>query len=337
MNLEERKSISVLRVFAMVLILLCHIVQENNIPYIQMTAQFLNVGVSIFLILSGYLYGSKDIKESYGSWIIKRAKRILIPLYVFMLYLLNIYLINGNHINLINWIAYIFDLQGFQIYVHGAEHLWYLTIIMICYLITPILNKNKSKMNKKYLKVFTPTLLIAQIIISYFINTQIGIYLIYIYAYILAYIIGYKWNRSISNKRLLMSIVLAGIAILIRLGGKVLFDDTTLYNVIIVGYTQAMIAFSMLYIFIHCGKNLRYNKYIKYIHFISFDIYLVHYMYIVGPLRTMGITNSFIVNTVITLIVSTVTAIILNNICKLIYKFLDNKVLKMNKDIRKNI
>lgn len=71
-----------------------------------------------------------------------------------MLYLLNIYLINGNHINLINWIAYIFDLQGFLIYVYGAEHLWYLTIIMICYLITPILNKNKSKMNKKYFKAF---------------------------------------------------------------------------------------------------------------------------------------------------------------------------------------
>lgn len=48
MNLEERNSISVLRVFVMVLILFCHIVQEHNSPYIQMTAQFLNVGVSIF-------------------------------------------------------------------------------------------------------------------------------------------------------------------------------------------------------------------------------------------------------------------------------------------------
>ena len=43
-----------------------------------------------------------------------------------------------------NWIAYIFNLQGFEIYVHGAEHLWYLTIIMICYLITPLLNKYKN-------------------------------------------------------------------------------------------------------------------------------------------------------------------------------------------------
>lgn len=337
MNLEERNSISVLRVFAMVLILFCHIVQEHNSPYIQMTAQFLNVGVSIFLILSGYLYGSKDIKESYGSWIIKRAKRILIPLYVFMLYLLIIYLINGNHINLINWIAYIFDLQGFQIYVHCAEHLCYLTIIMICYLITPLLNKNRSKMNKKYFKAFIPTLIIFEIIISYYINTQIGIYLIYIYAYVLAYVIGYKWDKNISNKKLIISIILAGIAILIRLGGKVVFDDTILYNVIIVGYTQAIIALSILYVFIHYGKNMRYNRYIKYIDSISFYIYLVHYMYIVGPLRTMGITNNFIVNTVITLIVSTVTAIILNNICKLIYKFLDNKALKRNKRICKNI
>ena len=87
---------------------------------------------------------AKILKRVMVHGLLKSLKRILIPLYVFMLYLLNIYLINGNHINLINWIAYIFDLQGFQIYVHGAEHLWYLTIIMICYLITPILNKNKK-------------------------------------------------------------------------------------------------------------------------------------------------------------------------------------------------
>lgn len=45
-----------LRVFAMILIFACHIVQEHNNGYVQMSAQFLNVGVSIFIIISGYLY-----------------------------------------------------------------------------------------------------------------------------------------------------------------------------------------------------------------------------------------------------------------------------------------
>lgn len=84
MKVKDREFISYLRVFAMILILACHIVQEHNNVYINMTAQFLNVGVSIFIIISGYLYGKKEIKEEYFKWIIKRAKRILIPMYFFM-------------------------------------------------------------------------------------------------------------------------------------------------------------------------------------------------------------------------------------------------------------
>ena len=74
--MRDRQSISVLRVCAMILILACHIVQEHNNVYINMTAQFLNVGVSIFIIISGYLYAKKEIKEGYFKWIRKRAKRI---------------------------------------------------------------------------------------------------------------------------------------------------------------------------------------------------------------------------------------------------------------------
>lgn len=65
MRLIKEIFISYLRVFAMILILACHIVQEHNNSYINMTAQFLNVGVPIFIIISGYLYGQKEIKEDY--------------------------------------------------------------------------------------------------------------------------------------------------------------------------------------------------------------------------------------------------------------------------------
>ena len=134
MNLVKSNFISYLRVFSMILILLCHIVQEYDNLYIQMTAQIFNLGVPIFIIISGYLYGNKEINDKYTLWLIKRAKRILIPLYVFMFYLLIVNLIQYNNIQIKNWLVYMFNIQGLQIYVHGAEHLWYLTIIMVCYL-----------------------------------------------------------------------------------------------------------------------------------------------------------------------------------------------------------
>lgn len=176
--MKQDNSIILLRVFAMILILVCHIVQENSNTYVKMTAQFLNVGVSIFILISGYLYGIKKINENYEQWIIKRAKRILILLYIFMAYLLIIYLIKGSNISIFNWIAYILNLQGFQIYVHGAEHLWYLTVIMICYLITPILDKNKQKLNNESIGILMPILIFIQVLTTYFIDTQIGIYYI---------------------------------------------------------------------------------------------------------------------------------------------------------------
>ena len=81
--MKQDNSLILLRVLEMILILACHIVQEHSNEYIKMTAQFLNVGVNIFILISGYLYVTKKISENYTQWIIKRAKRILIPLYIF--------------------------------------------------------------------------------------------------------------------------------------------------------------------------------------------------------------------------------------------------------------
>lgn len=326
--------ISYLRVFAMILILACHIVQEHNNIYINMTAQFLNVGVSIFIIISGYLYGKRDIKERYFRWIIKRAKRILIPMYFFMIFLLIVNLVIGSNIRITNWIAYVFNLQGFQIYVHGAEHLWYLTIIMICYLITPILNKYKTKISNKNLIIYILVGGLVQIITSYFIDTQLGIYLIYILLYIIAYIVGYRNHISISTKLMFISLILAATSAIIRVCARILFDNSILYNVIIVGYTQGIIAFCIFYIFIYICRNVKKNKIINFFDSISFEIYLVHYMYVVGPLRVMGLTNSFASNTLITLVISILTSIILKKICEKFYYLIDR--IKLSRSVKKS-
>lgn len=237
-----------------------------------------------------------------------------------------IYLIKGSNISIFNWIAYILNLQGLQIYVHGAEHLWYLTVIMICYLIAPILDKNKEKLNNESICILMPILIFIQVLTTYFINAQIGIYLIYILLYIISYIVGNSVN--ISNKKLFLAFGIGIISITIRLIGRALLDDTIIYNVIIVGYTQAIIAFSIFYIFAYLGNKIKANSVIKYIDSISFEVYLVHYMYMVGPVRLMRLTNSFILNTIITIIASVITAILLKKISKVIYYFTDkdNKI-----------
>lgn len=281
------------------------------------------MGVYLFLIISGYLYGKKDIAKNttYTKWIISRGKRILIPLYVFMIILFCIYIALGLKIEPLNWIIYIFNLQGLEIYVHGAEHLWYLTIAMVCYFITPILDKNKYKLNKQKLIVFFIGYVAIQLITSYFIYEQFGRYLILIGLYIVSYLLGFYWNsESIDFKMFILYCISLIFALTLRIIGMIMFDGSILYDVLIVGYTHCLLGLSIFFIGFYIVKQFKQNilfSIVKKFDAISYEIYLVHYMFIVGPI-SLFFVNSTISNSLIVIITSYITALILNKICRFI-------------------
>ena len=68
-----------MRAVSVFLILLCHLTQTHNSPYIVMTSQIFNVGVNVFLVISGFLFGYRGISCSYGKWFVRRAERIFVP------------------------------------------------------------------------------------------------------------------------------------------------------------------------------------------------------------------------------------------------------------------
>ncbi|MBS7146787.1 MAG: acyltransferase [Intestinibacter bartlettii] len=314
------------------LILCCHLVVTFNNRLLQVSAQFFNVGVYLFLIISGYLYGKKDISKNstYTKWIISRGKRILIPSYIFMSILFCIYIILGLKIEPLNWIVYIFNLQGLEIYVHGAEHLWYLTIAMVCYFITPILDKNKYRLNKQKLIVFFIGYVAIQLITSYFIYEQFGRYLILIGLYILSYLIGFYWNsESIDFKMFILYCISLIFALTLRIIGMIIFDGSTLYDVLIVGYTHCLLGLSIFFIGFYIVKKFELNRFssiVKKIDAISYEIYLVHYMFIGGPISVL-FTNNSIFNCFIVILFTYIFALILNKICYFIIKFPLNKNL----------
>ena len=305
------------------LILCCHLVVTFNDRLLQVSAQFFNVGVYLFLIISGYLYGKKDISKNstYTKWLISRGKRILIPLYIFMSILLCIYIILRLKIQPLNWIVYIFNLQGLEIYVHGAEHLWYLTIAMVCYFITPILDKNTYKLNKQKLIVFFVVYVVFQLIMSYFIHEQFGRYLILIGLYIVSYFIGFYWNNeSINFKMFILYCIVFIFSLALRIIGMIMFDGSILYDVLIVGYTHCLLGLSIFFIGFYIVKQLKLNILFNFVNkfdAISYEIYLVHYMFIGGPVSLL-FTNSTIINCIIVIISSYIIALILNKICKFI-------------------
>ena len=50
-------SIALVRIVSCIMIFLCHYVQILGNPIIAQTAQFFNVGVFVFFMISGYLLG----------------------------------------------------------------------------------------------------------------------------------------------------------------------------------------------------------------------------------------------------------------------------------------
>lgn len=304
-------SIQYLRVLSMFMIVICHLVQESSNAYIRMTAQFFNVGVFIFFVISGFLYGSKFLDESgknYKSWYVNRWKKVLCPFYIFLILLLLIYVILQKNIEFKNWIFQFLNLQGLEIYVNGAEHLWFLTVMAICYLITPLLNEWKKREMKFFPLIFC-LLWITGMLSTFFISSQMGLYTIYIITYVFGYMLGHKKIQIKGNlKRLLLCLMLL-VAAFIRLITKSLWDGTSFYTVLCVGITQSIIAVSLLLIFL--SLKFRENKIIIFLDGISYEIYLVHYMFIVGPICLIGITGNLFMDSIIVILFTLVGAFLL--------------------------
>ena len=80
----KNASISVSRVAATILIVICHIVKYYTfIPGSSLLGQVFNVGVPMFVIISGYLYGekrdSKWTKEKVKTFMFDRWMRVSFP------------------------------------------------------------------------------------------------------------------------------------------------------------------------------------------------------------------------------------------------------------------
>lgn len=91
--MKKSYAISFIRALATAMIIACHIFQYLNMEL----AWWFNVGVQIFLCISGYLYGSKSIEDDF-AFIVKQYGKILLDYWIViipatLLYLFLTYLI----------------------------------------------------------------------------------------------------------------------------------------------------------------------------------------------------------------------------------------------------
>lgn len=105
----ESCAISYIRDFALLLILACHICQSIHLGW----EYILNIGVQIFLFISGYLHGRKFI-ENEIKWYKHKFLNVFVQYYIFVILLLPIYfLFWNNYIHPRDVVIYLADIQWF--------------------------------------------------------------------------------------------------------------------------------------------------------------------------------------------------------------------------------
>lgn len=316
-------KISLIRLIAMLLIISCHIFQGLNMEI----AFWLNVGVQIFFFLSGFLYGKKDTNINVLEWYKKRLIKKLLPLAVLNIIILfiDVFFFNVKH-DFLSILANLLGFGGFYGAFSITSHTWFVSYILLCYLITPLLAKiNFKKMSSK--KFYWHLLCIFLFLLAIYIFKVTNITIAWIFNYILGYYFAAFYvaqNKKYSS----FNIVVFILTILFLIPRMIIqyypsywpYPSLLQYESLITTISHVFIGsslFLLMYMIFYKIK-IKENVILKFSDKYSYYIYLVHQIFILNTFSLLWITSSLFINVIIILSVTIISALVLFNITKLV-------------------
>ncbi len=160
-------TVNMIRICGALFIFLCHACNESGNAWGTVLGQVFNIGVPIFFMLSGCLHSMKAAPRSAWKWYGKKLKRLLIPLYTFLAGLAVIYAVTGNDIIVSTWLQTLVPVCGLtQNYISGCGQLWFLTHLLVCYLVTPAMQRHNPA-SRLALMLCVPLWLAAAVLLAY--------------------------------------------------------------------------------------------------------------------------------------------------------------------------
>lgn len=290
--LNESRSLVWLRVIAMYCIVICHLFQAYHI---KIWGDIFNVGVQIFFVLSGYLYGYKTI-DNWKSWHLKRIKKIYIPYLVFLICVVPLFVLFHNEA--MNWKAlpfYFANLQGFRFIIGGSfarieglRHVWFLTAIMCDYLITFGLQKIKNKSD-----VAIP-ILIALIVVAYLV---LPLRIVFMLSWVYLYAFGYLYvNLTDKWKRFYSLLIVLGFVTMLCLVSGTDFNRPYSNHYRLIHDLGGLFGIIIGVRILSRWKTIQVPKIIAFFDKYSFHVYIVHFFIMCGPFSMAYITPYFGLN-----------------------------------------
>ena len=292
-----------IRVVAVVAVLLCHYFLFSNLN--SGVGRYLGgIGNTVFFLTSALLYSFKPITGG-GDFILKRVLKLGFSLWPFLLILFILYLIFGVNFSLVN-IVLNYAFLGYVFKLPGNGHLWFLTVLMSCYVEMIILDRLNIKS-----KYFPFLLLFSSIVLSgiaeYFHVSCVAFFSMGFYGFV--FLKGkwlYKYSKSIGGCNTLFAIIINIICLYFDYNG--LFE----YNRFLHYLLTSFCGLFLLVVMLKFMPNLKINV-VSFICGISYEFYLVHHTFCAGPfIRITSWEYSHILNILVIVVLSVISACVLN-------------------------
>ena len=324
---NRQLSISTIRFIALCMIIVCHITQYYNLEI----CKWFNVGVQIFLCISGFLFSNREI-DNIPKFLNKRFQKVLVPYYiVFILY----------------GIIYFFfarDLFSFDRFLGGiilkkrlagAGHLWFVATILICYVHTVFLDAYRRKYvvsRKTYLLYTGMTCVVTAISFFYFFTHYTAAWIV---CYVIGYCIGinekegYVSSRKVAILFFIFAVIGNGIQIYCDYIGHVEIPEFLTRSILSFrNYNHVWLGISLF-----LGMKLIFDRLrvfdkqrvLSVLDNYSYEVYLVHQLIILGPFTMMKITSRAWLNIVLILLSIALLAYFLKRLEMLAFKLIDRK------------
>lgn len=318
---NESRAIKYIRVGSMLAIVICHILES----YANRWAFVFNIGVQIFLVLSGYLYGKKVVTD-WKKWAVGRVRRVYVPMFLFLIIVLPLYLF--FHREIFSWKAYALNylnLQGIPFVMgggmlQGIRHLWFITAIMFAYFSTPIL-----QWLSKYADWLFPILLLC-VGVSYLLTPGSFVFAA---SWVFLYAIGYLYNH-LNKKRIYdIGLVLLEIALIVMIALDFNIVEAYFHPLNRVFHEVSGVFLVIIGIRVLSRMKIKnipnivelFDKY-------SFHVFIVHYFFVIGPFSLAHITPYIIVNILCIIAATFVATFLFVKLNNLANRLVFDKLLK---------
>ena len=287
------------------------------------------MGVQVFFIISGFLYGNRTI-DALVPWLKKRFAKILIPYYIFLtLVILGYLIVSPGRLGQSNIISSYFVVGK----IKGISHLWFVSYILFCYIITPYLAAIKDYLSNKTMLFAISSIVMIFCVYSileiltkgYFRPGMVGCYIFGYFTAVFVNRIGEKTLKLCFLISLIPTVVSNFIYCHIHYIEGVEMKGLLVH---VTDYSHSFLGYSITLLLMIVFKNIKKNRILEYSDRYSYEIYLVHQLFILSPLTLLSFYQSRITNITITLITIFVSGIILRSMNKTLQSRIINRRCK---------